>query len=258
MKKLLIVLLAFVAALSGVSCNREKNKLPDGTDKVSEYNAIPSFKAVFLALDKVEPGDLDSLKPTEYNLTQQDTLLSAFVWGSLVADAQLAVSGRNSAWLNSILAQLKYLAPEMHRQTDLVAKLEQSVKPLLASGDWEQTEQLFYDLQTTTDQTLMEQNRWNAYTLAALGSWTQSVNQIGGLIAKNYSTEKSLVLKSPAWESLADNLLLLDSPRLTLAFTQAQELRDMMNSAGQNAFTPEQVAAIVAATDSIRLSLSTP
>ena len=32
MKRLLIVLLALVAALTGVSCNRDKNKLPDGTD----------------------------------------------------------------------------------------------------------------------------------------------------------------------------------------------------------------------------------
>ena len=146
----------------------------------------------------------------------------------------------------------------MHRQTNLVNKLEQSIKPMLAEGNWEQIKQLFYDLQTTTDKMLMEQNRWNVYTLAALGSWTQSVNQIGSLIAKSYSTEKSLVLKSTAWESLADNLLLINSPELTQAYTKTQELRDIMNSAGQNAFTLEQVTMIVAATDSIRQSLSTP
>lgn len=258
MKRLLIVLLALVAALTGVSCNRDKNKLPDGTDKVSEYNAVPSFKAVFLALDKVEPGDLDALKPTTFAPAPQDSLHSAFAWGALVADAQLAVAGRNTNWLNSILVQLKTLAPVMHRQTNLVNKLEQSIKPLLAEGNWEQIKQLFYDLQTTTDKMLMEQNRWNVYTLAALGSWTQSENQIGSLIAKSYSTEKSLVLKSTAWESLADNLLLINSPELTQAYTKTQELRDIMNSAGQNAFTPEQVTMIVAATDSIRQSLSTP
>ena len=258
MKRLLIVLLALVAALTGVSCNRDKNKLPDGTDKVSEYNAVPSFKAVFLALDKVEPGDLDALKPTTFAPAPQDSLHSAFAWGALAADAQLAVAGRNTNWLNSILVQLKTLAPVMHRQTSLVNKLEQSIKPLLAEDNWEQIKQLFYDLQTTTDKMLMEQNRWNVYTLAALGSWTQSVNQIGSLIAKSYSTEKSLVLKSTAWESLADNLLLINSPELTQAYTKTQELRDIMNSAGQNAFTLEQVTMIVAATDSIRQSLSTP
>ena len=157
MKRLLIVLLALVAALTGVSCNRDKNKLPDGTDKVSEYNTIPSFKAVFLALDKVEPGDLDALKPTTSAPAPQDSLHSAFACGALVADAQLAVAGRNTNWLNSILVQLKTLAPVMHRQTNLVNKLEQSIKPMLAEGNWEQIKQLFYDLQTTTDKMLMEQ-----------------------------------------------------------------------------------------------------
>ncbi len=258
MKKLLIIVLAVVAALTGVSCDREKNKLPDGTDKVSEYNAIQSFKAVFLALDKEESGVLATLTPTSYEVASQDTLSSAFAWGALVAEAQLAAAGRNSAWLVSVLEQLKSLEPGMRRRTNLVDKLEQSVKPLLAAGDWEQTRQLFYDLQTTTDKDLMDQDRWDVYTMAALGSWTESVNQIGLLIAKNYSTEKSLVLKSPAWEGLADNLLLLDSPQLTPVYTRVLELRDMMNSVGQNALTPEQVAAIVTATDFIRQSFKTP
>ncbi|MDD4224706.1 MAG: hypothetical protein PHD87_09020 [Candidatus Cloacimonetes bacterium] len=258
MRKLLIIALACLAAMAGISCNREKDKLPDGSAKVSEYATIPSFQAVFLALDKLDAKDLDGLASSGATLAaERDTLRAAFAWGTLVAEAQLAVAGKNSGWLNSVLEQLGPLEQTLG-QPGLVERLEQGVKPLVAYGDWEQVKRLFYDLQATVDKNLLDQARYPEYTLSALGSWTATVNQIGGLIRKNYSTETSRALKTKAWDNLADNLLLMDSGRFALIFEQVQDLRDIMNTAGQNALTPEQVEAMMAATDKIRTSFETP
>ncbi len=257
MKKMLIIMLAGMMVFSAVACKKDKGKLPDGSDKVSEFATIPSFKAVFLALDKLETDDLNAFKQTSYAAAAGDTLRTAFAWGALVAEAQLAVASKNSGWLNAVMEQLKTLAPALGQQ-DLTGRLAQSVKPLIASGDWEKVKQYMYDLQAAVDKDLMDQKRYGEYTLSALGCWTETVNQIGGLIAANYSTEKSRVLNTRAWQDLADNLLLLDSAKLSEVFPTVQKLGDMMNTAGQNPLNPEQVSEVVTLTDSIRVVLRTP
>lgn len=259
MKKTLIIMLALLAALGAMSCKKEKDKLPDGTDKVSEYATIPSFRSLFLALDKVETGDLTILKPSGYSVAGQDTLRAAFMWGTLGAEAQLAVSSQNTGWLNSVLEQLKTLAPVLGLK-DMAVQVEQGIKPLLAAGDWDKVKQALYEMQSNVDVLLISQKLYSEYTIMGLGSWTESVNQIGKLIAKSYSIEKSRVLVTTAWQDLSDNLLLIESQKIVStvefpkAFGKVQELRDMMNTAGPNPLAPEQISAIVTATESIRAS----
>ena len=251
MRNLMIILLALAAALSGFSCQKGKNKLPDGTENVSEYDTVDSITAVFLVLDKLEDVELSTLNPTDYTGADRDTTRSAFAWGAVVAQAQIAAIAKNSNWFNSRLEQLQLLAEPLG-QKDQAAELEQSVKPLVSAGNWDQAKQLVYQMQSGLNVNLMDKNLWGTYTLMELGSWTETVNQIGGLITKNYSTETSRALKTNAWSSLAKNLALMDSPQYAKAFEQVQDLRDLIENTGQYTLTQEQVEAMVAATSSIR------
>lgn len=263
MKRMLTIMLALLLVLIGTACSREKDKLPDGSDKVTEFATIPSFQAVFLALDKLDPGDLAGLNQNKFSAPEQDTLRTAFAWGALVAESQLAVATRNADWLRSVLGQLQAL-PASSGLKGLAVQLGESVKPNLASGDWEQVKRLIYNMQSTADKSLMDSERYGDYTIIALGSWTETVNQIGRLIAANYSTEKSMVLNTTAWQDLAGNILLMDSAKFAKSgefaqgFELVQQLQDMMNSAGQSAFTQEQVSEIVTATESIRVCFTSP
>lgn len=263
MKRMLIIMLAVLLALAGAACNKDKDKLPDGSDKVTEYATIPSFQAAFLALDKLDPGDLAGLTQDKFSVPKQDTLRTAFAWGSLVAQSQLAVASKNAVWLRSALDQLKSL-PSSSDLNSMAVQLGEGTPALLANGDWEQVKRLIYNMQASADKSLMDDKRYGEYSIIALGSWTETANQIGRMITNNYSTEKSRVLNTTAWQNLADNILLMDSARFAKAgdlaevFELVQQLRDMMNAAGQNALTQEQVSEIVSATQSIRARFVSP
>jgi hypothetical protein len=264
MRKTLTILLAVLAILAFAACkNKNKSKMPDGKEKVSEYATIPSFHSVFLALDKLEDEDLAGLAQTRFNVANSDTMRVAFAFGTQIANSRLAIGKKDKAWLGAASAQIQSFAPIL-RLTEVATKYDQGVQPLLASGDWDALETLLFRFQHNVDHALLELGKDNDYTFVALGIWSQTVNQVGGLIATNYSTEKSKVLVTPAWQALSENLVLMESEKYanTAAFKEAlqktRDLADMMNTAGTNPLNQEQVDTVVEAAGSIRDAFLNP
>ncbi len=257
MRKTLTFALVVLSILVLASCkNSEKSKMPDGKEKVSEYATVPSFRSVFLALDKLDDDDLATLVQTRFNVANSDTMRVAFALGAQIAESKLAIGKKDKAWLNGATSQIQTLAPVL-RLGKVADKYDLGFQPLLAAGDWESLETLLFRFQDNVDQELLANKRDHFYTLVALGNWSQTVSQVGGLIAKNYSTEKSKVLVSPAWQALAENLALMGPeyskiPAFKDAVQTTRELADMMNTAGTNPLTVEQVNTVVDAARSIR------
>lgn len=258
MRKILTIAMLVLTILLLASCkNSEKSKMPDGKEKVSEYATVASFRSVFLALDKLDDEDLASLVQTRFNVANSDTMRVAFALGAQIAESRLAIATQDKAWLSAANSQIQELAPIL-KLKKVAYKYDDGFQPFSTAGDWDSLETLLYKFQDNVDHELLSQKRDQFYTLIALGNWSQTVSQVGGLIANSYSTEKSRVLVSPAWQALADNLALMDSddyakiPAIKDAAQKTRELADMMNTAGSNPLTMEQVNTVVDATRSIR------
>lgn len=261
----LLLILALIAALGASSCkNKARSKLPDKNDKVTAFATIPSYKVMFLALDKLEAADSANLDRGAVLPASEDTLHLAFSWGVLSANAQLAVNGRDVAWLQAITGQLTDLAPALGFK-DIAAKLDADVQPLISKGDWDLLEATFYNLQYTVEQDLWKLERYADYTLMALGAWARSTNQIARLVSLDYRTDTAtLLMQRDAWQSLAENLGLISAPNYVSsapfkqALAQVREMRALMDQPLKGTFNEEQLSRIVAVTEQIWEAFNPP
>ncbi len=261
----LLLILALIAALGAASCkNKAKSKLPDKNDKVTAFATIPSYKVMFLALDKLEAADTANLDRKAVLPAAEDTLHLAFSWGVLSANAQLAVNGRDAAWLQAITGQLIELAPALGLQ-DIAAKLDADVQPLTSKGDWDLLESTFYNLQYTVEQDLWRLERYAEYTMMALGAWARSTNQIARMVSLDYSTDSAtLLMQRDAWQYLAENLGLISAPSYVAsapfkqALAQVREMRALMDQPLRGTFNEEQLSRVIAVTELLWEAFYTP
>ena len=179
-----IALLAAIAALLLLpACKgKERSKLPDKRDKVTEFATVPSFKAMFLALDKLDVTD-SFQSGADFTPAAEDSLHYAFVWGTLTAASQLAIRKRDSAWLTKLTDQMVANAPKLGLQ-DIAAKLRSTARPMLDNKDWEGLTAVYYNMQYTVEQSLFQKRKYEVYTLLALGGWSYCTQQIAGVIEK--------------------------------------------------------------------------
>ena len=248
MKKTLVLVLAVLLALTAFSCkSKAKSKLPDRNDKVSAYATIPSFKVLFLGLQKMAtagsalPTDLAELP------AKQDSLKTAFCWGKLAASAQMAVRARDYTRCQDIASDLSRISPGLGL-TDITDRLAGSLSSLLANEDWDTLETTFFSMQYTVEQRLLVNRQYQLYTMAALGGWTEATYQISSLVAEDYRTgDAGLLLQREAWMNLADNLALFPAARYganksyLTALQMTKQMQSLMDRQSQGTFTPELV-----------------
>ena len=252
-----IIILMLILALGTFSCTKKQSNLPDETLKVSEFRTIPSFKAMFLALDKLEETKLSNLPLAQVIPAQKDTIHYAFAWGVLSSDAQLAIASKNQNQLTSITDQFIAIAPQLGL-TQYGYQLRDAVKPEIKNRDWLLLREVFYAMQTSVDTLMLSNNRELDLTFIYLGSWTESTYQIAQLIAKDYSTEKTRTLQTDAWEDLAYNLNLIQNkykdktPLLSQTIELVDTIQNTLSSGTAEALTLEQVETIIEHTKTLR------
>ncbi|MCB5245321.1 MAG: hypothetical protein WC179_03490 [Candidatus Cloacimonadaceae bacterium] len=257
MKTRFIIILLLILALGTFSCTKKQSNLPDESLKVSEFRTIPSFKAMFLALDKIEETELSNLPLTKIIPAQNDTLYLAFAWGVLTSDAQLAIASKNQNQLTSITDQFIAIAPQLGL-TQYGYQLRDAVKPEIKNRDWLLLREVFYAMQTSVDTLMLSNGREKELTFISLGSWTETTNQIARLIASDYSTEKSRTLMTNAWQDLAFNLNLIlnkdkiTSPLLSQTIELVHKIQNTLSSGTAEALTLEQVETIVEYTKTLK------
>jgi len=256
-----IALLAAIAALLLLpACKgKERSKLPDKRDKVTEFATVPSFKAMFLALDKLDVTD-SFQSGADFTPAAEDSLHYAFVWGTLTAASQLAIRKRDSAWLTKLTDQMVANAPKLGLQ-DIAAKLRSTARPMLDNKDWEGLTAVYYNMQYTVEQSLFQKRKYEVYTLLALGGWSYCTQQIAGVIEKDYKTEASgALIQREAWRSISENLGFfrqqrhLASPGFKTAYGLVRDMQALMDMQAGGAFNPEQVTRIVDLTGRIQSS----
>jgi hypothetical protein len=244
-------------ALASYSCNKEKSKLPDGTDKVTEFATIPTIKSIYLSIKKAGLPRMSGFSQSQVVPAIQDTLYQSFAWGVLTADSQLAVYARDSVWLKGSLDKLVTLSKALGMQ-DIAKTLDERVRPLVDKKDWQLLESTFNNMQYTAEQAQLENKHYGNYTMMALGGWTETSRQFTGAIAANYSPEKAAILNTDAWLFLAGNLDLF--PPTTGTYQSPVDgtkvpvgtLRDIMAAAGKAAPTELQLMNMEKSLDDIR------
>ncbi|NLA45341.1 MAG: hypothetical protein GX869_06825 [Candidatus Cloacimonetes bacterium] len=257
MKSKLILILWLILVLGMFSCTKKQSNLPDETLKVSEFRTIPSFKAMFLALDKLEETKLNNLPLAQVVPAQKDTMCYAFGWGVLSSDAQLAIASKNQNQLTSVTDQFISLAPQLGLH-QFANQLRDAVKPEIKNNNWGLLKDVFYAMQESVDTLMLSNNREKELTFIYLGGWTETTNQIARLIAKDYSTEKSRTLQTDAWEDLAFNLNLIQnmskdkSPLLAQTIELVHKIQNTLSSGTAAVLTLEQVETIVEHTTALR------
>lgn len=262
MRMPICLLMGLLLTLGTYACwNKEKDKLPDHRNKVSMYANIPSFKVMFLAMDKIGEQDIHNPGPILPEVTRQDTMRLAFLWGALTAEAQIAIRARDAMWLNADIERLNQLAPDLGL-THIAAKLNSGARALLSQTDWDGLQTMFYNLQGAVEQHWLDHHFYEIYTLVTLGQWTQGSNQLGMLIERDYTTEKSrLLLQREAWTNLTGNLSLftnqrfLTSPVYKPTLARVKEISTLMDMNAQGVFSEEQVRQIVEATDAVKAAI---
>lgn len=254
-----MIFCVIVIALLTFSCkSKEKSKLPDKNDKVTEFATIPEYKVVLLQIAKTNAGSLKSIPLDTIKSIKDDTLYVAFTWGVLSCNAQLAVQSKNKDMLQTYLQQMIKIAPKLSL-ADMGDKIERDLIPMLAQNDWSLVETSLGTLQGIVQERLLQCKMYELYTVETFGEWTQMTSSVSKLMKKNYNKDiAASLLQSEAWQSLSLNFDLVTNPAFTtkqLFKDSAQQCRDMakfLATITANAPTASQIEQISYITDCIR------
>jgi len=259
MKQKTLTFLLLACILFFISCKgKEQARLPDTSNKITEFATIPSVKAMFLALENLDEPGPSTFKMKEVSPASSDSIDAAFAWGVLFTNLQMAVNNRNSAQLRSVMGQMTALSPDLGLE-DITEKLMNNVSPLISEGNWPALENTFYNVQYSIEQALSDQKRYEIYTLMGLGAWTEVTNGFARLVELAYSSHRSaLLLQEGAWQYLENNLMYLtngqssDSPVFQNIITFVREIGNCIENQTDKSVKQERVALIIELTDNIR------
>lgn len=210
MKAIQLILLSLACILIMTSCkDNEQDKLPDGSNKVSEFATIPSVKSMFLALDSNHGPRPMAFSFEETAYAPKDSVDAAFAWGVLFANMQMAVKNRDPGQLRIVLKNMGIISPKLGLE-DIITKLRTHVAPMISAGNWQALENTFYNTQYSIEQALFDQARHQTYTLMELGAWAQITGEAARLLSLSHGDHPSAVLfQQGAWQYLEQNLLIM-------------------------------------------------
>ncbi|MBM4403412.1 MAG: hypothetical protein FJ042_03360 [Candidatus Cloacimonetes bacterium] len=210
----IVIVLIMVLAISACKDKKKDDTLPvgeEGESQVTLFAPLPSFKAVFTALDQLESRDISAAIPTDMYKTKQDPYRNSFALGVLTADAIIAVRGRNKSKLMTIANEMKRITTLLNLEAE-VPQLNDDIKTLVEKEQWSELEQTLDKHKKVVEDKLWEREDLDQYTLMVLGGWTEAANRVSWLINRNFTAERTKVLKQKGtWNDIYSNMKLINS-----------------------------------------------
>jgi len=255
MRKFILVALTLILVLTVTSCNKDKGKLPDGKEKVTEYATINSVKSLFLALNSAEYSSLSLRLSNMAYKAKGKAAADAFSWGMVNADLLTALASNDVGSLPGIASHLKTLSPTL-ALSDVADEFDQRSLQIVKEGNIKEMDKLASGLITTVDLKLMDAGRYDLYTYMSLGAWTQALHRLASLLEKHGNqTQTGILIQTENWENLLHNLQLIDAtdfhPGMEKTLPLVRQLAAVSKQSTDGTLNKEQVSRIVSLSDSL-------
>jgi hypothetical protein len=254
-RKFILVALTLIMILTVTSCNKDKGKLPDGKEKVTEYATINSVKSLFLALNSAEYSFLNlGLSKADFK-AKGEAAADAFNWGMVNADLLTALASNDVRSLQGIASHLKTLSPTL-ALSNVADEFDQRSRQIVKEGNIREMDKLVSGLITTVDLKMMDAGRYDLYTYMSLGAWTQAVHRLASLLEKHgEQTRTGILIQTENWDNLLHNLQLIDAtdyhPGMEKTLPLVKQLAAVSKQSVDGTLNKAQMSSIVALTDSL-------
>ncbi|MCB5234229.1 MAG: hypothetical protein LHW60_03140 [Candidatus Cloacimonetes bacterium] len=260
MKTRLIIAIVAITLLFSWGCKKKADNMPpeDLASQITTFAPLPSFKEVYASLDQVQVKDIAAAVPASVYKTKQEEVRNAFSLGLLTADAVLAAKGRDKNKLKDISAQMMSLTGLLGLESE-VNRLGDEMKTMIEKSDWDGLDRALDFHKEDVESALWESENYDNYTLMLMGGWIEAANRIAWLVDQNYSEERTKVLvQKGTFNHLTSNLEQIKSEHVVeqaafqTALDNIRELKELINSDQNGAYSKEQVKSIIELTGNIK------
>lgn len=254
MWKTFSAVLAVLIILTGVACKarREKAKLPDAeiAAAIPVASPLPAFREMYRSIETLSSADYAKLPATPMLKPNLSTDKRAYTLGLLLADAASKVKGQDRQGLQAVTKKLgEYLdivfTPQERPQ------FVRGLADTAAMTNWEDIDVAMDGLRKRIEDRLWEKEKYDHYTLVALGAWTRGLDSVTRLV--NPGKPETSRLSKPqidVWQMLLSNLRVISDPVLResepvrASIVLVESIHNLLVSRASSALNAQDIAEI--------------
>lgn len=218
MWKTLSAVVAVLIILTGSACQgrREKAKLPDAeiAAAIPVASPLPAFREMYRAIESINPADyakLPKVTPFPTNLSPDKRV---YALGTLLCDATNKTKGHDKQGLQAVVKQIGVYLDTVFTP-DEKSQLVTALSNTISMPNWEDIDAAMDGLRKRIEDRLWEKEKYDSYTLFALGTWTRALESVT-LLLHGDDPEAARLSKPQIdiWQLLASNLRMISDPQL--------------------------------------------
>ncbi|MBW6515783.1 MAG: hypothetical protein K0B81_04085 [Candidatus Cloacimonetes bacterium] len=223
------------------------------------FAPLPSFNAMFSAIDYLEIKDYDLALEKEIFKVEEETFRVAFALGVITADAILATKGRNKDMLNEIAVQMINYAKFIGLSEEIL-KLADELQHMIRRDQWDELMESLEKYKEQVELSLYETRQYDLFTMMQLGGWTQGLNRTTYLLMNSYQEDKTGIIDQKGIiNSLINNMRNIRSDYLREMdfYHSTVELYEQIRKhiyAFEDVYPPEVIAELHEITEKVKVS----